>query len=50
MASGDFDVQVNRGEPRTCPSRTEYSHDMNDCKFIERSCNTYFWRENYCQK
>lgn len=49
--AGNFLVQVNRGEDRSCRYRRHYfSSNMNDCRTGGTYCDRYFSEENYCQR
>ncbi|NQZ01550.1 MAG: hypothetical protein HRT45_12880 [Bdellovibrionales bacterium] len=47
---GAFAVNVDVGEPRTCPDDSVFSSNMDDCRFGSTSlCSRYFQQNNYCR-
>lgn len=49
VTEGQVQVQVNLGAARTCPDDTEFANNETNCEFLERFCDRYFYRHNYCQ-
>jgi len=48
-ASGQLTVKVEEGAEKQCPDATDFSSNMNDCRFPQLACGRYFRRFNYCE-
>lgn len=48
-AEGSFTAVVTRGAPRTCPTVTYQSSDINDCNSQYSICQRYFREHNNCE-
>ena len=49
VSSGEFEINVVRGETRPCHHGHHFSNSMSDCKSSGNACNRYFDRENNCR-
>jgi len=50
LKSGEFNVNVTKGESRVCPRGSYYSNIPEDCTFGGyQNCSAYFRQYNYCE-